>query len=689
MQQPWIDPAFLNQPPRRFRKIHLDFHNSHHVPRIGERFDPDEFGDTLLAGHVDAVVVFAKDMHGYFYYPTASGPMHPGLDFDLMGAQIAACRARNIKVYAYYCVTWDHYLAERHPEWLVWKCDRTTYLPKFDETPGWTGLCLSNADFVDHVLAHTREFLTTYDLDGPWYDMPFPIGGECFCPNCLAYFRSHGQDPLDVAAQRAHKQQLLTNFMRRCHDLAHAINPDYQVDQNNQTSIGLGERIAHLDNVDIEALPTGGWGYLYYPTNVRYARTFGQSVVGMTGRFHRSWADFGGLKHPKQLLSELPGIVAHGAQISIGDQPPPHGRLDPAVYAAIGVGYQYIASIEPWLIRAAPVTEAAIVVADLPLTDIGDQLVIGGSGRHEKEGPVYGAVKLLTELQLQFDIVEGGDTLNRYRLIVLPDTLTVTPHLAQQLRDYLAKGGKIIASHQAIRGEHDTCWNADLGLHYAGESPFAPAFLCLDHTHFPDIPDFEYALYYGTAQWRGGTQVLARVGEPLFQRSAAHYTSHAQSPFDHVSEYTAVTKNDQMTAVAFPVFGSYFKSGYWVYRELLRTLLGNLLPQRLIQSNAPLSSEISVTYQAASAEHPARYLVHVVNYSPNRRATPHMEYLEDPIPLHDITVTVGVSEQVTRAYLAPDGTSLPLTGSAGAWQCTIPTITYGAILVLELAAHTA
>lgn len=683
MQHPWIDPAFLQQPPRRFRKIHLDFHNSHHVPRIGDRFDPDEFGDTLLAGHVDAIVVFAKDMHGYFYYPTESGPVHPGLDFDLMGAQIAACRARNIKVYAYYCVTWDNYLAERHPEWLVWKRDRTTYLPKFNETPSWTALCLSNEDFVQQVLNHTREFLTKYDLDGPWYDMPFPIGGECFCPKCLAHFHAAGLDPLDTTNQRQHKQQLLTSFMRRCHELAHSIRPDYQVDQNNQTCIGLGERIVGLDNVDIEALPTGGWGYLYYPTNVRYARTFGQSVVGMTGRFHRSWADFGGLKHPHQLLSELPGIVAHGAQISIGDQAPPHGRLDPAVYQTIGIGYSYIKSIEPWLQRAAPVTEAAIVVSDIALTDIGDRMVIG-DGRNEREGAVYGAVKLLTELQIQFDIIEGGATLQRYRMIVLPEGLTVHAALATQLRQYMANGGVVVASHHALRGERNQCWYEALGITYVGESPYAPAFLCLDHQRFAEIPAYEYALYYGTAQWTGG-QPLARIGEPLFQRNAQHYTSHAQSPFDHVSEYTAITANEHMVAVTFPIFSSYFKCGYWVYREVMRNLLRTLLPQRLVQSNAPLSSEISLTYQAATTNHPARYMIHVVNFSPNRRATPHMEYLEDPIPLHDITVTVGLDHSINRAYLAPTGEALTLSGSVGAWHVTIPSITYGAIVVLEIA----
>jgi hypothetical protein len=404
----------------------------------------------------------------------------------------------------------------------------------------------------------------------------------------------------------------------------------------------------------------------------------------MTGRFHRSWADFGGLKHPNQLMSELPGIVAHGAQISIGDQPPPHGRLDPAVYQSIGVGFGYIKTIEPWLTRAAPVTEAAIVVANLPLTDIGDNLVIGGDGRHEKEGAVYGAVKMLTELQLQFDVIEGGASLARYRLVVLPDSLVVDATLAAQLNAYMAAGGKVLASHGAIRGSGNQSWCTTLAMEYAGESPFAPAFLLLDQARYAHLPAFEYALYYGTAQWRARTHVRAYVGEPRFQRSAAHYTSHAQSPYDHPTEYAAVVQHADVAAVTFPLFSSYFKSGYWIYRELCRAILAELLPQRLIQSNAPLSSELSVTYQQATATHPARYMVHIINYSPNRRATPHMEYLEDPIPLHDISVTLGIDAPISRAYLAAEQTPLTLHGQAGAWQVQVGVIRFSAIVVFEV-----
>ena len=42
---PWIDERLRHLPRRPWRKIHLDFHNSRHIPRIGDGFDAVEFGD--------------------------------------------------------------------------------------------------------------------------------------------------------------------------------------------------------------------------------------------------------------------------------------------------------------------------------------------------------------------------------------------------------------------------------------------------------------------------------------------------------------------------------------------------------------------------------------------------------------------------------------------------------------------
>ena len=61
-----------------------------------------------------------------------------------------------------------------------------------------------------------------------------------------------------------------------------------------------------------------------------------------------------------------------------------------------------------------------------------------------------------------------------------------------------------------------------------------------------------------------------------------------------------------------------------------------------------------------------------------------MEYLEDPIPLHDITVTLGIDARISNAYLADDQSPLPVTGQAGAWQIAVPRIRFNALIVCEV-----
>lgn len=676
----WIDPSYWTRPARPWRKIHLDFHNSKHMPCVGEAFDPTAFVETLRRAHVNAITVFAKDMHGYFYYPSAFGPVHPGLQRDLLGEQVAACRAHGIRVYAYYCTTWDNYLAEHHPEWLVWKRDGTTYLPRFDEPPGWTALCLSNEDFVQLMLEHSREMLERYRVDGLWYDMPMPRGGECFCPRCLAALRAADQSPFNDGAQREHKQQLLTAFLQRSADLAHAIRPGCQVDQNNQTQLGLPERARFLDNIDIEALPTGGWGYLYFPVNVRYARTVGVSTCGQTGRFQRSWADFGGLKHPTQLRLELAGIVAQGAQCCIGDQPSPSGRLDAAVYSTIDQAYAEIERLEPYLERAAPVVEAALLVAGLPLTDVGRPTTPLGRS-------VLGATKLLIEQRIQFDVVEADSPFERYRLLVLPDWLTVDAPLADRLNHFLTAGGSVLSLGRSLcHVDSNRSWLTGLGLAFVGESPYQPCYLCIHSDTALDLPPFEYALYAGADYWEGhnaGATVLARLGEPLFQRSGEHYTSHVQTPFDHETDYPAVIQRDRFAAVAFPLATSYYQYGYWVYRQLFRQLIRTIYPHQLLQSSAPSSAELSLTYQPRQREQASRYLLHAVNYSPAPRPGEHPLYFEDPTPLPRCTVDLHLAASLTRARDVTTGQPCLLEQIANGWRLHLPPISINTLVALE------
>jgi hypothetical protein len=675
MDRFFVDPAQAALPRRPWRKVHLDFHNSQHVPRIGERFDADEFGNCLVQANVDAIVVFAKDMHGYFYYPSRYGPVHPGLSFDLLGAQVEACRKRGIAAYAYYCTAWDNYLAEHHPEWLLIKRDRSNYLPKFDEAPAWTALCLAHEGFVQLMLDHATEFVARYELDGAWFDMPVMKDGECFCHECLERMRAQRLDPFSTHDQRHHKHALHKRFIESMTAAVRAVRPGCQVDYNNQGLFGLDERAPFMDNIDIEALPTAFWGYYYFPLVQRYARVTGRTTYGMTGRFQRAWADFGGLKLPAQLHVELAGIVANGARCDIGDQPPPHARLDPAVYDVIGEAYGRIKSLEPYLDGAVPVTEAALVTGGLPLDTPATEAN-------------YGLAKLLIESRIQFDVVEPHTPWERYRLVILSEQLRVDVALAERLHDYASAGGRIVAVNDSglISGTQIS-WLERYGLSYHGTSPFKPAYV-LTAVDAPGarLPPFEYALYEGATRWRADAPArsIARLGEPMFQRSAEHYTSHAQTPFDAITEYSAVAESGPVAQFAFPLGLSYFNMGYWVYRSLFRRVLSELMPDPLVETDAPLSTEVTMTYQSAGAQHGERCLVHIVNWSSLRQSPRHPTFYEDPIPLTDVHLMVRPPIPVSRAHAAVAHVDLPITPrDGGSIEIVVPRIPINEIVCLS------
>lgn len=671
----WIDPRFAKfKTP--WRKVHLDFHNSAHVSKIGESFNEQEWGDRVVEGNLDSIVIFAKDMHGYFYYPSKSGPVHPGLAFDLLGKQVNACKQRGVAVYAYYCVTWDHYRAEAHPEWNMLKRDGSDYRPEDGDTPGWTALCLGNKDFVDRVASDTSEFMSEYDLDGAWFDMAEPIVPECYCKECIRQIKASGRDPYDLEVQRDHQNKNFLDFHKRMKELVHTIKPGSQVDFNDIGIGRLSERAEFLDSTDIEALPTSpGWGYLYAPLQVRYQRNFGIPVFGMTGRFTTAWADFGGLKLPQQLDVELASLVANSARCDVGDQMPPDGELDEAVYYVLGKSFGRIKKMEPWLDGAAPVCEAAMLFPSIAM-------------ERNKTPYLYGIVKLMIEAKLQFDVVEAGQAWEHYKIIVIPDEFMPDQKTVDRLKQYLSDGGSLVVCHKGgLMFDNKKSWLDEYGFSYHDASPFKPAYLVVNDAFFNDMPGYEYALYEGASQWKtsGKAETLAKLGEPLYQRSAEHYTSHRQWPYDHETEFAALSISGKVGLIAFPLGEGYYNQGYWVYREAFNKVLDQVYPKRMLESNAPLSTELTVTYQAEDKDNnrPERYMVHLVNWSPSRKSPVHPEVHEDPVPLTDVWLRLNIPLQGVVAKALTSGQELALEDSGNGMEVIIPHIEVSEVIVFE------
>ena len=154
--------------------------------------------------------------------------------------------------------------------------------------------------------------------------------------------------------------------------------------------------------------------------------------MGMTGKFHTSWGDFHSLKNSAALEFECFRMLSYGMAISVGDQLEPRGTLNPATYRLIGDVYRRIEACEPWARPATPVVEAALVTPETPLAE------------HMIPDSILGAVQMLDELALQFDIIDPDMAFDGYRLLI-PDDLTVDEAFQRRIDAYVAQGGAVIA----------------------------------------------------------------------------------------------------------------------------------------------------------------------------------------------------------------------------------------------------
>ncbi len=657
----------------RFRQVHLDFHTSPLIPDVGRDFDADEFARVLDDAHVDSVTCFAKCHHGMCYYPTKIGPVHRSLKFDLLGAQIEACHKRDFRVPIYLTCVWDNYMADQHPDWQQRRLDGTLFGAK-DGEAGWKWICL-NSPYIDYQEQQTRELLDSYDVDGFFYDIVwqanerFPDQSGCCCEYCLASMKKLNLNPESLADHGTHSQFVIDTFMARLSGMIRSRKPDATIFYNGRVRQGMGHEAAQMTHAEIEALPTGGWGYGYYPFWVRYARHFGIPTMGMTGRFHRSWEDFGGLKSAAALRFECGAMLANGSVCSIGDQLHPRGRLDRAVYEVVGEAFADVATVEEWCIGASPQTEIALV------------LVENANRKTSRNDSDEGAAKALLELHHQFDILDAEADWTHTSLLVIADRGKPTPELTARLRDYLRNGGKLLLSHEALVDPetNEFVLAEDMGVSYDGPCQFKPSFFRLRPNFRHGIADFEWVMMGGGSNVRPGpvTDVLADVYGSYFNRTTDHFTSHGYSPRTDPTGHPAVTWHGNIAYLYGPFFADYQTHGDAVYRRVIGNTLNLLLPERLIVTNAPPTTEVTVTVQGD------RTIVHVVNYHPNRRGG-HVEVIEDVIPLRDVSIGLRSNREPSKAYLAPDGVSLEMYYLEGRAHVVVPRVEEHAMVVFEI-----
>lgn len=654
---------------KAYRQVHLDFHTSPDIEGIGSKFSKENFQAALKRGNVDSITVFAKCHHSMCYYPTKVGTMHPHLDFDLTGAMVDAAHEIGVRAPIYITAGWSDEDAKAHPEWIAMKKDGSyqmtgTYDPAASySTPkkgvAWHWLCLNDGnEYTKHIYELTEEVCKRYKkVDGLFYDICL-VGESCYCASCVKGMREMGLNPENEADAKKYYVIKRQAFMQKCADIMRKYHPEATIFFNSGGANPKKKEFhAYQSHFEMEDLPTAWGGYDKLPLRAKCFIDSGKHLIGMTGKFHLSWGEFGGFKFGDALKYEVATMAMYGAGASVGDHMHPDGEMEMQTYDYIGEGYDYLEKIAPFCYGGASTANIGLCIS-------------------EDWSACEGVSKILQENQLDYLLVRGTD-FAKFDTVILPDKTKLDDAELAALQAYIANGGKVLMMGEAL--VQDGAFQIDTGLSYIG----APEFDCdyivptAEWNDVPNAPMLQYAP--GQRTENKDAEIYAEIMTPYFSRTYQHFCGHKNTPYNKSAEkMPAIAKKGNVVYLAHSVSKSYDEYGSLFHKRYFMHALN------LVYGGAPLQVEGMASQGRATMiaqEDKRRYCINLVYASPIRRGQ--AEIIEDILPIYNIGVTVKTDKQIKRVYVGLTGEALAFVQQGDTVKFVLPELNCHASVVVE------
>jgi hypothetical protein len=468
----------------------------------------------------------------------------------------------------------------------------------------------------------------------------------------MALMEKNGWDAQKPEDRAKCADHVLMQYFERTTAAARVHDPSMPV-FHNSGHITRGNRsiLQYFSHLELESLPTGGWGYDHFPVSAKYVAKLPHDFLGMTGKFHTAWGEFGGFKHPNALRYECGAMIAMNAKCSVGDQLHPEGMLDDSTYDIIGTAFKDVAEKEPWCENAEPVADVAILSSE----------AVHGSKGNGTDADT-GAARVLLQSHVLFDVVDPEMAFDGYKLLILPDNITLNATLKEKLDAYMAQGGALLLSGKSGLSQQGQQFLFDIGAEYKGESEFSPDYILPEKAFAPEFVHTPFIMYGSGQRIRasGGTSV-GKVIDPYFNRTYRHFCSHQHAPNrPEASSFDCGVVKDSIMYLAHPVFTIYKKYGAVAYRQYIRNCIDHMLTgAKTIETNCPSQARVMLNHQP----HMRRYVLHIL-YAPRELRgyffdNP-IEVIDEIPPLYDIDVSLSLPVSIQHAALQPQGAPVPL-----------------------------
>ena len=646
--------------------LFFDNHTMAACPDVGTDFNAAEFAGRISDCGVDFVGFHAKCNQGFCYYDTKIGIKHPSLKRDMFGEMVAACQSRNIAVTAYLNCGLSNEDAILHPDWNTVSPDGATLHPDIYDL-GWVSpyirtMCV-NSPYRDYLISLILEVADKYPVAGFLLDSF--NGFPCICPTCVREMKERGVNWRDADEIQ---KFACASVLRLAEDIKAA------VDKISKEYLLYFLGISYEDNVrlgsylECECLPTyPAWGYDYLPIMSHHLRTLtgdDRPILNMTGRFYE-WGDFGSIRPQASIEYDLFYGIANGMRPNIGGHIHPRGSTQHAIFDRIQSIYSQMQSNEEWYSDAVNLVDIAV-------------LSPGDAG---KTPPLIGVTRMLSELKMQFNIINAFADFSQYRLLILPDEVLLTPETAEKIKAFLDAGKAVISTGYSGLDlkKNNFVLGREWGIKYLGECPFDPAFFQPMPQLNNNLPEIPLALYKRGIEVSAdnNTEVAAVLVKPYFNREWDGVYSNFYLPPDQVTDMPLVTFNGKVAHISSPIFSAYYELASVELRTLFANVLSRPLPEPLLKvSGLPSFGKATVT-----AQHDRR-MVHLINYVPELRGK--SEIIEEALQAANVKLSLRCDGQIpSQAFLAPGHQRLPLEINGNYAEVIIPNMCGYQLVVFE------
>jgi putative glycosyl hydrolase-like family 6 (GHL6) protein len=460
------------------------------------RFDPAFWLDYFRRLHADAATLSAGGIVAY--YPTEVALHHRSTSLgntDPFGTLVTGCRALDMNVVARvdpHAVRDE--VRQAHPDWIsttaAGEPRRHWANPEL-----WVTCALGpyNFEFMDRV---NREIVTKYDVDGIFANRWAPQGGDCFCVHCEANFKAatgrglpRTTDRRDPARRAFLEWRVarLTELWKHWDAGVRGIRSAARFIPNGPPDMKTAAELADIQFADYQARR----GLVPPWANGRRAKEF-RAVMGrrpVAGIFSV------GLEEPyrwKDSVQSEPEVKLWVADATANGMRPWVTKFSGVLYdrrwlpIVEGI-YDWHYRHESYLRNVRPLARVALLHSEQ--TETYHQGVADGdrAGDH-----VLGMYHALIEARVPFELVHEAlltpERLDAFKLLILADAAALSDAQCAAIRDYVTRGGSVLATFATSLFNEFGVRRADFGLadvfgvSFAGriDGPMHNSYLSLD-----------------------------------------------------------------------------------------------------------------------------------------------------------------------------------------------------------------